>query len=268
MTKDYPLNNNDAERRRLKMQGDALVPLTERMLSGAGIGIGARVLELGCGSGDVTMLIAKRVGSTGEVIAMDRSETQTAAAAERLTSAGYHNVKFAVAEMDRFEPVGKFDAIVGRFFLIYVANPEATLQKVAAWLRPRGHMAFLEMDLFRGVRSHIWPPASPKTNQAIEFIGDVMLDAGIHPHMAARLPSMLSYYGEVHTEISAPLQFGAHSIELPLEAVRSVIPMARKLGRADADQHDVDSLLSAELATRDDHTVTIPPLSVAAWVRT
>jgi cyclopropane fatty-acyl-phospholipid synthase-like methyltransferase len=209
MAKDYPLANNDNERRRLKTQGDALIPLTERMLSGAGIGAGARVLELGCGSGDVTLLIANRVGPTGEVVAIDRSQPQITAATDRLISAGHRNVQFAVAEVDDFQPTGLFDAIVGRYFLIYVSDPEGTIGNVATWLRPGGYLAFLEMDLFRGVRSHIWPPASLKTVQAIEFIADVMLDAGIHPHMAARLPSMLSHYGTVHAEISAPIQYGA-----------------------------------------------------------
>lgn len=268
MTNTYPLASSDRERRRLKMQAEALVPLTERMLAGAGIGPGSRVLELGCGSGDVTLLIANRVGPTGEVIAMDRDPSQVDAAAERLNAAGHRNVRFVVAEMDGFQqPERTFDAVVGRYFLLYMSNPEATIDRAAQWLRPGGSLAFLEMDFFRGVRSRMWPPASAETNQAIEFIGDVMLDAGINSDMAARLPSILSHHGEVQAEISAPIQFGATSVELPLEAVRSVIPTARKLGRADADRHNVDALLCAELASRNAHTVTIPPMSVAAWVR-
>jgi len=237
------------------------------MLTGAGIGPGSQVLEFGCGGGDFTLLLAKRVGSTGEVIAMDRDQSQVEAATERLHSAGHRNVKFVVADMESFQPLRTFDAVVGRYFLLYVSNPEATIDRAVKWLRPGGSLAFLEMDFFRGVRSRIWPPASVETIQAIEFIGDVMLDAGVNPDMAARLPSILSQHGEVEAEISAPIQFGAASLELPLEAVRSVIPMARKLGRADSDHHNVDALLSAELASRDDHTVTIPPMSVAAWVR-
>lgn len=267
MTQNYPLASTERERRRLKMQAAALVPLTERMLAGAGIAPGSRVLELGCGGGDVTELIAKRVGPTGEVVAMDRDPSQVAVAADRVHSAGYRNVRFLVEEMASFQPVGLFNAVVGRYFLMYVQSPEAAVAKAAKWLHPGGSLAFLEMDFFRGVRSRIWPPASTKTVQAIEFIADVMLDAGTHPDMAARLPSILSHYGEVTAELSAPLQFGASSVELPLEAVRSVVPTARKLGRPDADAHDVDELLATEVGARDSHTVTVPPLSVAAWVR-
>ena len=101
----------------------------------------------------------------------------------------------------------------------------------------------------------------------LRLVGEVMLAAGIQADMAVRLPSALSRYGDVRAEASAPLQFGAASVELPLSAVRSVIPTARRLGRADADLHDVDALIAEEVAKRDKHTVTIPPLSVAAWVR-
>jgi cyclopropane fatty-acyl-phospholipid synthase-like methyltransferase len=267
MAQTYPLASTDRERRRLKMQAEALVPLTERMLSGAGIGPGNRVLELGCGGGDVTELIAKRVGATGSVVTIDRDPLQVSAATNRLHSAGHHNVELVVTEMASFRPTGWFDAIVGRYFLIYVSSPEAAIARAAKWLRPGGSLAFLEMDFFRGVRSSIWPPASSQTLRAIELIADVMLDAGIHPDMAARLPSILSHYGEVTAEVSAPIQFGASSIELPLEALRSVVPTARKLGRCDADRYDVDELLATEMGGRDHHTVTVPPLSVAAWVR-
>lgn len=264
---DYPLASSERERRRLKMQAEALVPLTERMLTGAGIVPGSRVLELGCGSGDVTELIARRVGPHGEVVAMDRDPSQVAAASDRLKSAGHHNVRFVVEEIADLEPAGLFNAVVGRYVLMYVPSPESVIAQAAKWLVPGGSLAFLEMDFFRGVRSRIWPPASNETVQAIEFIADVMLDAGTNPDMAARLPSILSRYGDVTADLSAPIQFGARSVELPLEAVRSVTPIAHKLGRSDAHLHDVDALLAAEVDSRDQHTVTVPPLSVAAWVR-
>ncbi len=265
--KNYPLHSGDKERRRLHMQAQAILPLTETMLAGAKVLPGSRVLELGCASGEMTLLLASRVGPNGTVIAMDRDPAQLDAAAERLADAGFQNVQFVLADLDHYEPDLIFDAVVGRYFLLYIPQPEAAVARVAKWIRSGGAIAFLEMDFFRGVHSSVWPPVSPATHQAIVFIGDVMLDAGINPHMAVRLPSILSHYGDVQAHTCAPLQFGADSIQLPLEAVRSVTPMAHKLGRADAGQHDVDALLSSELLNRDQHTVTMPPISVAAWVR-
>lgn len=265
---NYPLHSSERERHRLKMQAQALIPLSERLLSGAGIAYGAQVLELGCGSGEMTLLLAAAVGPAGRVTAMDSDPAQIEAATEKLADAGFSNVRFVLADMNNFVPEQIFDAIVGRYFLLYIADPEGALARMVRWGKPGGALAFLEMDFYRGVRSSIWPPVAAETNSAIEFIADVMLDAGINPHMGVRLPSMLAHYGTVHAETAAPLQFGASSIELPLEAVRSVIPMARKLGRSDAYRYDVDALIAAELQGRDCRTVTMPPLSVAAWVRT
>lgn len=268
MTPIYPLANDDHERQRLRTQSEALLPLTLRMLSGAGIGVGARVLELGCGVGDVTELLAERVGQEGEVVAVDRDPSQLVAAKLRLDASTARNVTFVGADLESFAPVGTFDAVVGRYVLMYLSSPEAILDRAAGWLRSGGALAFLEMDFFRGVRSRVWPPASERTMSAIDFVGDVMLDAGIHAEMAVRLPSALSRYGQVDAEASAPLGFGAASLALPLSAVRSVVPTARRLGRVDAELHDADALIAAELAHRDEHTVTLQPLSIAAWVRT
>lgn len=263
----YPLANDDHERQRLRIQSEALLPLTRRMLSGAGVGPGARVLELGCGAGDLTTLLADLVGPDGEVVAVDRDPSQIAAATTRLRPSSVRAVTFVDVDVESFVPTGTFDAVVGRYVLMYLPSPEGILERAAGWLRPGGALAFLEMDFFRGVRSRAWPPASERTMRAIDFVGDVMLDAGIHPDMAVRLPSALSRYGRVDAVAAAPLGFGAASLALPLSAVRSVVPTARRLGRADADVHDADALIAEELTDRDEHTVTLQPLSVAAWVR-
>src|SRR5262245_2275341 len=55
----YVMGHNDRERRRLALQGAMLAPLTEQFLTRAGIGLGMRVLDLGCGVGDVTMIAAR-----------------------------------------------------------------------------------------------------------------------------------------------------------------------------------------------------------------
>ena len=50
---------------------DYLVPATERMLDLANVKSGCRVLDVGCGSGEQTIIAARRVGDTGHVLAID-----------------------------------------------------------------------------------------------------------------------------------------------------------------------------------------------------
>lgn len=58
-------------------------PATEAMLDMAGVGAGARVLDLACGAGSQTLLAARRVGRQGHVAAIDIADTITSGSAGR-----------------------------------------------------------------------------------------------------------------------------------------------------------------------------------------
>ena len=69
----YVLGHAPEELRRLILQAGILRPITARLLHDAGIGPGMRVLDLGCGVGDVTMLLADMVGPSGSIVGIDHS---------------------------------------------------------------------------------------------------------------------------------------------------------------------------------------------------
>lgn len=64
---DYVLGHTDRERRRLALQAALLNPLTDSFLRRAGVSAGMRVLDLGCGIGEVTLIAARLVGPHGQV---------------------------------------------------------------------------------------------------------------------------------------------------------------------------------------------------------
>jgi ubiquinone/menaquinone biosynthesis C-methylase UbiE len=97
---DYPLGNTDAEHERLIRQAVRVAPVTERFFREAGIGRGQRVLDLGSGVGDVAMLVARLVGPSGEVVAIERDPRPIAKARARVTEAGFHNISFNEANVD------------------------------------------------------------------------------------------------------------------------------------------------------------------------
>src|SRR5208337_5280181 len=91
---EYILGHSEREIRRLMHQASILRPITERLLRGAGIGRGMRVLDLGCGAGDVSMLAAELVGAAGSVVGIDRSQEAIAVARERAQTARLGNIDF------------------------------------------------------------------------------------------------------------------------------------------------------------------------------
>ena len=58
----YPLGYSEVEARRLEQQAALYKELTEDVLRRAGLCAGMRVLDVGCGVGDVSLLAAELVG--------------------------------------------------------------------------------------------------------------------------------------------------------------------------------------------------------------
>ena len=140
----YVLGSTDAEHERLIRQAARVAPLTERLFREAGIGQGQRVLDLGSGVGDVTMLAARLVGSTGEVVGIERDPRSIARARARVGEAGLSNVVFVQSDVFQIPDDKPFDAAVGRFILMWVHDPVSVLRFVSRLVRPGGVVAFHE----------------------------------------------------------------------------------------------------------------------------
>jgi cyclopropane-fatty-acyl-phospholipid synthase len=103
----------------------------------AGIADGQRVLELGCGWGSLTLWIAERHPQT-RVTAVSNSASQRAFVLEEAGRRGLRNVEVVTADMNAFEPPGRFDRVVSVEMLEHVRNYEALLGRIASWLEPGG----------------------------------------------------------------------------------------------------------------------------------
>src|SRR6476620_3811075 len=112
-TADYALGYTDAEQERLIRQATLIAPHTERVFREAGIGVGHRVLDLGSGMGDVSMLVARLVGPSGEVVGIERDATSIERAQARVAAADLRNVSFLNTDVNEFVTNRPFDAVVG-----------------------------------------------------------------------------------------------------------------------------------------------------------
>jgi SAM-dependent methyltransferase len=106
----YFLGHSDAEVERLALQNAFYRDATENTLRRAGLTAGMRVLDIGSGGGDVSLLAAEVVSPSGFVLGIDRSPEAVAAAGRKADRSGIRHVRFAVSELEAFAADAPFDA--------------------------------------------------------------------------------------------------------------------------------------------------------------
>jgi SAM-dependent methyltransferase len=99
----------------------------------AGVAPGARVLELGCATG---LMTAQLADVAGELVAVDRSAPYL----ERLHARRLLGVTVALADVETYEPTGRFDHVVAANLLHEVGEPGALLARARGWLSPGGRI--------------------------------------------------------------------------------------------------------------------------------
>lgn len=119
--------------------GDA----TDRMLDDVRLDAGSRVLDVAAGAGGQTIAAARRVGSTGRVVATDISPTILEYAAKMAADAGLDNVTTLEADGEDLSalPDASFDAAVSRVGLIYFPDQHRALTEICRTLRPGGMLS-------------------------------------------------------------------------------------------------------------------------------
>ena len=136
------------EHARLTLQARILRPYTERFFRAAGLVPGMRVLDIGSGIGDVAMLAAEIVGPNGRVVGIDMDPSFLEHARRRAEENGCAPwVTFEQAEVDAFTTSDRFDALVGRYILLYLPDPAATLARLLQSVKPGGIVVCHEVDL-------------------------------------------------------------------------------------------------------------------------
>jgi ubiquinone/menaquinone biosynthesis C-methylase UbiE len=99
---------------------------------------GARVLDVGCGFGDSTLRIARRVGPTGEAVGVDCAENFIREAETEARKQGVGNARFFVGDAQQGDLRGPYDHAFARFGTMFFEMPGAAMRNVRKALRPGG----------------------------------------------------------------------------------------------------------------------------------
>jgi 2-polyprenyl-3-methyl-5-hydroxy-6-metoxy-1,4-benzoquinol methylase len=264
----YALGDSAEEHRRLMLQSRFIGELTEALFARAGLAEGMRVLDVGCGAGDVSLLARDYVGASGSVLGIDRSAESVALARRRAASAGLHNLSFEESTLEALRVQGPFDALVGRLILLYLPQPAEALKQLARLVRPGGLVIFQEMDMATG-RSL---PALPLFQRVSNWVSTTFQRAGVDTEMGSRLFEIYRRAGLPAPQLlSAARAVGGDCPELCAwlaGTLASLLPLAEKLGVATRDEVQIDTLasrLGAELVAGGGAVHT--PVFVGAWAR-
>lgn len=263
---DYEFGSGEGELARLELQGRALAPATRMILEAAGIRPGMRVLDLGCGAGDVTFVAAGLVGPGGFVVGVDRSPDALARARLRAGLRGLAQVRFTEGDLHDPAPGGPFDAIVGRLVLMYVPDPAAVLRRQATVLRAGGLVAPIEFDLLTA-RSL---PATSLVSQAHAWLAEAFARGGIQPSLGARLWAIVAEAGlRPVGMLGIQPHFGPGdpaAAALLAAIIRTAAPLIERTGVATAEEIGVQTF--AQRLTDDlqaSSAVFAHPILLSAW---
>ncbi len=268
---NYLLGHTSWAIRRLLRLGQIYQPFTRRMFVEAGITGGMQVLDVGCGPGEVSLIAADLVGAAGRVLGVDASAEMLEAAQARAQAAGLTQVSFIAGDLRNLTLDQQFDALVGRFILMHMPEPEAVLRHLVQYVRPGGIVAFQEYDM--SSQADAFCPPSSLWEQVWRWSTLPWQQSGGNIHAGMQLPSMFYAAGLPAPRMSYEASIGADrdwpGFEMRAADVRTFLPLILQFGLATEEEIGIDTLaerLREETIGRGGAARL--PVVVSAWTRT
>jgi len=266
----YVLGRSEGETRRLILQHQIYGPITRRFLQAAGIGAGMKVLDIGSGAGDMALLLADLVGPRGQVVGIEANGAIVDAARARVEAVGWRNVTFKVGDLREIALDADFDAVVGRWILMYLPDPAAVLRGLATRVRGGGLVAFHENDFS-------YPPTTfPETELSRQIQRWSIPPPGApgpELRMGTRLFSTYVAAGLPAPEliVEAPAGGGPDwpGYEYVAETLRSLLPALERIAGLDPAEVGIDTLARRLREDVVSHgAIQFLPIMFGAWTRT
>jgi ubiquinone/menaquinone biosynthesis C-methylase UbiE len=265
---EYILGHAASELDRLIRQAAFYGDLTEHTLRKAGLAPGMKVLDVGCGAGDVSLLAASIVGPTGSVVGVDANAETVAHTQARIKETKLPNVTIEEGDITRLSYSKEFDAVIGRLIVLYLGDHVAGMKAFRNYVKPGGLIYFQEFCIpgTSGV------PPVPLFDELRGWIDETFSRAKIQLYMGMHLPRVFVAAGLPFPKLlgmsrveggpdTAAYDYLAHTI-------RSLLPLIEKTGVATREHVDIDTLGARlrEQVLSANAVIHLPEL-IAAWTR-
>jgi SAM-dependent methyltransferase len=225
------------ELERLRRIESIFDPGSRALLEAAGLPIGGRCLEVGAGAGSIAAWLAGRVGTHGEVIAVDLDTSFLRASS---IPAGVRVIEGDVCHAGL--PSEHFDVVHARYVLVHNAKWQELLDTLIAALKPGGALVLEEPD-FTAAKA-----AAGDDHEDFDRVSAAvcaMFRSGQKdPAMGIRLPSAVEARGvEVERVVNfAPLSRGRDPVAAMM-ALSATQLRAKYLATGLVDEAELDGYL-------------------------
>ena len=265
----YVLGHSEQELQRLHRQALLIEPATRLFLGEGGIGPGMHVLDVGSGAGDVALLVAELVGETGAVIGTDKAPAAVATASTRAREQGLRHVSFREGDPAHMRFERPFDAVIGRYVLLFQSDAVAMVRRLLRHLRPGGLVLFHEPD-WQSARSI---PSVSTYERCCQWIQQTFARAGTDTNMGSRLYRALVGAGLTNPTMRMQTFIGGgaqcvHYLQAVADLLGSMLPSVELHGVASAAEIDYATLaerMQQETISRG--CLIIGRSEIAAWGR-
>ncbi|HKA50267.1 MAG TPA: class I SAM-dependent methyltransferase [Candidatus Dormibacteraeota bacterium] len=227
---------------RLRVLAAARRASTLELFQRAGLRPGMRCVDLGCGSGDVTLDLAVLAGPAGSVAGVDMDQAKLEFARAVARERGLANVAFEAADVTEWAGSSEYDFVYCRFLLQHLARPVELLRRMWDAARPGGVLAVEDADL----EGLFCDPDNAGFSFCQRMYAEVLARHGGDPGCARRL---VRYFRETGTPVPEvrllqAVNTGGDAKAMPLLTLEAI----------------ADSIVSAGLATADEVTAAIEDL--------
>jgi ubiquinone/menaquinone biosynthesis C-methylase UbiE len=200
----YAIAGGQKGKERLQLLSGMLQPTTTQLFDRLGLGEGRQVLDVGCGGGDVTLEIARRVSPQGRVVGVDFDTTILALAQQDAALTGLRNVEFRRADALHLDEPPVYDFVYARCLLTHLADPIRGLAGMIRAAKAGGQVVVEDID-FSGY--FCYPP-----NAAFDRYRDLYMQVvhrkGGDPNIGPKVVGMFlqAGLGQVGVNVVQPVQ--------------------------------------------------------------
>jgi SAM-dependent methyltransferase len=191
---EYVLGTHDEEIARLRLQHDVWRAHAQAAWQRAEFAPGQHIADIGSGPGFATLDLARLVGASGRVTAVDRSRRFLDVLAAAAPAQGIEIIQTVEADLDEPLPpsMEAIDGAWARWVFAFVRDPRMLLARIAERMRPQATIAIHEYFDYAAWR--MMPPRD-ELNEFVHVVIRSWRKSGGEPDIASSLPRWLEELG-------------------------------------------------------------------------